>query len=80
MSAKTHTTIILSIDNIHTWIAETDTSFIDIILPNYDMVYRRCDYYKEHEPLAKVGQKTTIYYSQPDETFDMKLVKYKGNK
>ena len=42
------------------------------------MVYRRCDFYKEKQPEAKVGEIATIYYSHPPDDFDMKIVEYKG--
>lgn len=56
-----------------------DASFIDIILPNYDMVYRRWDYYKEKDPNVKVGEKSTIFYSYPPDDFDMKMIDYIGD-
>lgn len=42
------------------------------------MKYRRCDYYKEKNPIIQVGKKTEIYYSYPESNFDMELVDFKG--
>eukprot|EP00344_Euplotes_crassus_P001920 CAMPEP_0197004928 /NCGR_PEP_ID=MMETSP1380-20130617/26603_1 /TAXON_ID=5936 /ORGANISM="Euplotes crassus, Strain CT5" /LENGTH=75 /DNA_ID=CAMNT_0042423889 /DNA_START=462 /DNA_END=689 /DNA_ORIENTATION=+ len=64
--------------NIHSFTAVENASFIDILLPNYDMRERFCHYYHETDSTKKVGEKTEITYKQPDESFDMNLVDFKG--
>ena len=64
--------------NLHYFEALEDSSIIDIVLPNYDMKYRRWDYYKEVDILKKIGEKTEIYYSYPHESFDMDIIDFKG--
>ena len=63
---------------MHYFEALEDSSIIDIVLPNYDMKYRRWDYYKEEDTSKSVGEKTEIYYCYPHESFDMDIIDFKG--
>ena len=66
--------------NIHLFTAlEENSSFIDIMIPNYDHQFRRLDFYEEKQPEAKVGEKTEIYMSYPKEDFGKRFVEYKGD-
>ncbi len=64
--------------NIHSFTATENASFIDILIPSYDMKERFCHYYHEIDPSKKVGEETQIIYKSPDEHFDMDLVEFKG--
>ena len=64
--------------NLHYIEAIENASFIDVILPNYDMNKRIWDYYKEIDPTKKVGEHSTIYYWYPDEGYEMNIVDFKG--
>ena len=39
--------------NVHSFKAITDTVILDILTPNYDQVYRFCNFYRELEPIGK---------------------------